>query len=117
MCSATTTARHNSHPPTHFLAGLLESSDTAQPTNPPARPPAQLSAFGTCARIKLPIQLTSVPPGGVPCYLRCVSCGGGFQVGLASPGEVNIDYVYLQPGAWGRYKVKTPHSCTGAFLV
>ena len=32
----------------------------------------------------------------------CVSCGGQFNVGLAAPGEVNIDYVYLQPGEWGR---------------
>ena len=32
----------------------------------------------------------------------CVSCGAEFQVGLAAPGEVNIDYVYFQPGEWGR---------------
>ena len=35
----------------------------------------------------------------------CVSCGGQFQVGLQdSPGAtVQIDYVYLQPGDWGRF--------------
>eukprot|EP00040_Diaphanoeca_grandis_P032005 m.192845 g.192845 ORF g.192845 m.192845 type:complete len:808 (-) comp32486_c0_seq1:486-2909(-) len=33
----------------------------------------------------------------------CVSCGGQFQVGLAEAGEVNIDYVYMQPGSWGTF--------------
>lgn len=31
----------------------------------------------------------------------CVKCAGEFAIGLSSPGEANIDYVYLQPGAWG----------------
>jgi len=31
----------------------------------------------------------------------CVKCGGEFAIGLSSPGEASIDYVYLQPGAWG----------------
>jgi hypothetical protein len=33
----------------------------------------------------------------------CVRCGGEFVVGLAAPGEAHIDYVYLQPGSWGRF--------------
>lgn len=32
----------------------------------------------------------------------CVRCGGQFTIGLASVGTVLIDYVVLQPGAWGR---------------
>ncbi len=33
----------------------------------------------------------------------CVKCGGQFVVGVNSPGAVvNIDFVSLQPGAWGR---------------
>jgi hypothetical protein len=33
----------------------------------------------------------------------CVKCSGQVVVALASPGEVNIDYVVLQPGEWGRF--------------
>eukprot|EP00729_Bicosta_minor_P005274 gene5274-28010_t len=33
----------------------------------------------------------------------CIRCGGEFVVGLETPGTVNIDYVFLQPGAWGRW--------------
>eukprot|EP00756_Hemistasia_phaeocysticola_P055443 Hpha_TRINITY_DN31388_c0_g1::TRINITY_DN31388_c0_g1_i1::g.194447::m.194447 len=33
----------------------------------------------------------------------CVSCGGQVMVGLAAPGTVHIDYVYLEPGPWGRF--------------
>lgn len=36
-----------------------------------------------------------------PSYL-CVSCNGEFQIGLQSPGQVNIAYVFLEPGTWGR---------------
>lgn len=32
----------------------------------------------------------------------CVRCAGQFVVGLSSVGTVDIDYVVLQPGAWGR---------------
>jgi alpha-L-arabinofuranosidase len=32
----------------------------------------------------------------------CIRCSGQFVVALASPGEVNIDFVVLQPGEWGR---------------
>ena len=31
----------------------------------------------------------------------CVRCGGEFTLGLSTAGEVALDYVYLQPGAWG----------------
>jgi hypothetical protein len=34
----------------------------------------------------------------------CIKCGGEFVVGLNTPGAgVNVDYVFLQPGTWGRY--------------
>lgn len=33
-----------------------------------------------------------------PASHTCVACGGQFQVGLAAPGTVNLDYVFLQPG-------------------
>jgi hypothetical protein len=34
----------------------------------------------------------------------CVRCGGQFVIGLMAPGEAHIDYVYLQPGKWGRFR-------------
>lgn len=37
----------------------------------------------------------------------CINCGGQFTVSLVadtSAAEVNIDYVVLQPGEWGRFK-------------
>ena len=34
----------------------------------------------------------------------CVKCGGEFEIALAKPGTVYVDFVFLQPGAWGRYK-------------
>ena len=38
----------------------------------------------------------------------CIRCGGEFVVGLETPGTVNIDYVFLQPGAWGRWGTGGP---------
>lgn len=32
----------------------------------------------------------------------CIKCAGEFLIGLSSPGDVYVDYVFLQPGAWGR---------------
>ncbi len=32
----------------------------------------------------------------------CVRCAGQFKISLLSPGAVLINYVYLQPGQWGR---------------
>ena len=32
----------------------------------------------------------------------CVRCGGQLAVGLSAPGEVLVDFVWLQPGEWGR---------------
>jgi len=32
----------------------------------------------------------------------CVKCAGQFFIGLDSPGSVIIDYVFMQPGTWGR---------------
>ena len=34
----------------------------------------------------------------------CIKCDGQFVVALASEGSVNIDYVVLQPGEWGRFQ-------------
>ena len=34
----------------------------------------------------------------------CVACGGQFTVGLASPGEALIDFIFVQPGEWGRFE-------------
>jgi len=34
----------------------------------------------------------------------CVQCAGELLVALASPGDVLVDFVLLQPGSWGRYK-------------
>jgi hypothetical protein len=32
----------------------------------------------------------------------CVQCGGQFVIGLSQPGSASVDYVYMQPGTWGR---------------
>ena len=32
----------------------------------------------------------------------CVKCGGEFKLSLDAPSSVLINYVFLQPGAWGR---------------
>lgn len=34
----------------------------------------------------------------------CVRCPGQLFVGLATPGAAAVDFVYLEPGEWGRYK-------------
>lgn len=52
----------------------------------------------------------------------CIRCGGEFVVGLETPGTVNIDYVFLQPGAWGRWGTGGPirfffFSVSFSFLV
>ena len=44
----------------------------------------------------------AVPPNTEQSHI-CVKCGGEFMIGLAEPGSVHIDYVYLQPGAAGRF--------------
>ncbi len=33
----------------------------------------------------------------------CVQCGGELLLGLAAVGEAFFDYVFLQPGSWGRF--------------
>jgi len=32
----------------------------------------------------------------------CVKCAGQFKISLSNPGDVLINYVFLQPGQWGR---------------
>jgi Alpha-L-arabinofuranosidase B (ABFB) domain len=33
----------------------------------------------------------------------CIACSGEIVFGLTQPGEVFFNYMYLQPGAWGRF--------------
>ena len=46
------------------------------------------------------VPCTSAPPAELG--HSCVRCGGQFSVGLGSVGSVGVDFVTLQPGAWGR---------------
>ena len=60
---------------------------------------------GWAARPRTPRR---VPPDpdvycGSPATQLCIKCGGEFVIGLAQPGAVHVDFVYLQPGAWGRF--------------
>ena len=32
----------------------------------------------------------------------CVKCGGQFKLALSAPGEVLVNYAFLEPGQWGR---------------
>eukprot|EP01051_Picozoa_sp_SAG22_P021145 SAG22_NODE_4553_length_1236_cov_1.618294_1_plen_116_part_10 len=32
----------------------------------------------------------------------CVKCGGQFKIALTAPGKLLVNYVFLQPGQWGR---------------
>ena len=34
----------------------------------------------------------------------CVKCAGQLFVGLTQPGAVAVDFVYVEPGGWGRFK-------------
>ena len=43
----------------------------------------------------------AVPPNTAQGHV-CIKCAGEFAIGLSSAGIVNVDYVFLQPGAWGR---------------
>jgi hypothetical protein len=58
------------------------------------------------ANITCPVNGTYNPDGVVSDRTShiCVRCGGQFVLALESPGTVNLDYVYLSPGAWGRFK-------------
>ena len=38
----------------------------------------------------------------------CIKCGGEFLIALSEPGIVHVDYVYLQPGAAGRFVRQRP---------
>jgi alpha-L-arabinofuranosidase len=55
------------------------------------------------------LECCSREPGNSTCHGStsghvCVRCGGEFAVGLSAPGDALIDFVFLQPGEWGRYK-------------
>ena len=51
------------------------------------------------------VHCTAAPPGSAHV---CVRCGGQFVVAVVAAegaaAEVNVDYVVLQPGPWGRFK-------------
>ena len=58
---------------------------------------------------------SAVPPDpdvycGSPATQLCIKCGGEFLIGLSEPGIVHVDYVYLQPGAAGRFVRNDPLS-------
>eukprot|EP01046_Picozoa_sp_COSAG06_P077697 COSAG06_NODE_25427_length_637_cov_0.938662_1_plen_51_part_10 len=41
--------------------------------------------------------------GGVSAGHTCVKCAGEFKISLTTPGSaVLVNYVFLQPGEWGR---------------
>ena len=63
-------------------------------------------AIATAANITCPVNGTYNPTGPMSDRTAhvCVRCGGQFTLALQSPGEVNLDYVYMSPGEWGRYK-------------
>ena len=44
----------------------------------------------------------AVPPNTEQGHI-CIKCGGEFVIALSEPGIVHVDYVYLQPGAAGRF--------------
>lgn len=44
----------------------------------------------------------AVPPNAEQGHV-CIKCGGEFVIALPEPGSVHVDYVYLQPGAAGRF--------------
>jgi hypothetical protein len=68
-----------------------------------------IEAGGALARannITCPVNGTYNPQGDVSDRSAhvCVRCGGQFVLSLEGPaGEVNLDYVYMSPGEWGRF--------------
>lgn len=83
-----------------FNFSLTPSSGTQCDGIPPG------GAVATAANITCPVNGTYDPDGVVSDRTAhiCVRCGGQFVLALESPGTVNLDYVYLSPGAWGRFK-------------
>ena len=63
-------------------------------------------ALAVAANITCPVNGTYNPQGDVSDRTAhvCVLCGGQFVLAMEEAGEVNLDYVYLAPGEWGRYK-------------
>lgn len=60
------------------------------------------TASTTCVGIE-PNSDPTVECGNLPDEsFLCVKCNGEFQIGLSGPGQVNLIYVFLQPGQWGR---------------
>ena len=67
-----------------------------------------IEAGGALARannITCPVNGTYNPQGDVSDRSAhvCVRCGGQFVLSLETPGELNLDYVYMSPGEWGRF--------------
>jgi hypothetical protein len=58
------------------------------------------------AGISCPVNGTYDPTGGMSDRTAhvCVQCSGQFVMSLTEPGKVNLDFVYLAPGPWGRFQ-------------
>eukprot|EP01051_Picozoa_sp_SAG22_P002254 SAG22_NODE_99_length_20560_cov_128.669029_19_plen_89_part_00 len=65
----------------------------------------QGSSAAIAANITCPINGTYNPTGSMSDRKAhvCVQCAGQFVVALEEAGEVNVDFVYLSPGAWGLF--------------
>lgn len=83
-----------------FNFSLTPSAGTECDGITPAGPVAK------AANITCPVNGTYDPQGVVSDRTAhiCVRCGGQFVLALETPGTVNLDYVYLSPGEWGRFK-------------
>lgn len=44
----------------------------------------------------------AVPPNRHQGHI-CIQCDGEFAIGLTEPGTAHVDYIFLQPGQWGRH--------------
>eukprot|EP01050_Picozoa_sp_SAG11_P016156 SAG11_NODE_2170_length_3724_cov_2.188690_5_plen_321_part_00 len=62
-------------------------------------------ALATANNITCPVNGTYNSQGDVSDRSAhvCVRCGGQFTLSLETAGELNLDYVYMSPGEWGRF--------------
>ena len=62
----------------------------------------------TAANITCPVNVTYSHKGSAAVSDTsahvCVMCSGQFTIALKQAGTVNLDFVYLAPGEWGRFK-------------
>jgi hypothetical protein len=66
----------------------------------PSRPRWALTAWAPRLVQTPEVHCTSEPGPGQG--HSCGRCGGRFTIGLTTVGSVLLDFVYLQPGPWGR---------------